>query len=84
MQICRAITWETAHADIAQQRSKGIQGRLFELSGCIMPDADGKLKYHFLSFNELSSEQTEYQKDRIPLAGYGAEPHYKSIGDTLL
>ena len=29
----RAITWETAHTDISQQKSKGIQGEKFEIKG---------------------------------------------------
>lgn len=29
----RAITWETAHNDISQQKSKGIKGVIFEIRG---------------------------------------------------
>ncbi|WP_205747408.1 hypothetical protein [Desulfopila sp. IMCC35006] len=29
----RAITWETAHKDISQQKSKGIKGVMFEIKG---------------------------------------------------
>ena len=29
----RAITWETAHMDISQQKTKGIKGEIFEIRG---------------------------------------------------
>lgn len=31
--ICRAITWETAHRDMEQQRSSGVRGSKFEVTG---------------------------------------------------
>jgi hypothetical protein len=31
--IVRAITWETAHIDIEQQKTKGAAGRKFKISG---------------------------------------------------
>ncbi|KAG4099432.1 hypothetical protein H8356DRAFT_1667456 [Neocallimastix lanati (nom. inval.)] len=31
--ICRAITWNTAHTDIAQQRRRGVKGLKFRISG---------------------------------------------------
>ncbi|MHC1653251.1 hypothetical protein ACODUL_08170 [Stenotrophomonas maltophilia] len=31
--ICRAITWEAAHRDMDQQRSSGIRGSKFEVTG---------------------------------------------------
>jgi hypothetical protein len=31
--LVRAITWETAHMDISQQKSKGIKGEIFEIKG---------------------------------------------------
>ena len=34
---CRAITWETAHADIDDQRAKGIQGVKYSLRGKKVP-----------------------------------------------
>ena len=33
MLMVRAITWETAHIDIEQQKSKGTAGRRFKISG---------------------------------------------------
>ena len=45
----RAITWNAAHEDIAQQIRKGVKGTKFELNGYMLPNADGKYQYRFLS-----------------------------------
>ena len=45
----RAITWNAAHEDIAQQIREGVKGTKFELNGYMLPNADGKYQYRFLS-----------------------------------
>lgn len=56
LQICRAITWKTAHYDIARQNQEGVLGRLFVLNGYKEPNANGYGEYCFLSVRELLSE----------------------------
>lgn len=56
LQICRAITWKTAHYDIARQKQEGVLGRLFVLNGYKEPNVNGYGEYCFLSVRELLSE----------------------------
>lgn len=42
--LIRAITWKAAHEDIGKQRSCGIRGPLFEITGCSYNKNKGKFE----------------------------------------
>lgn len=50
----RAITWKAAHEDIEVQRSCGIRGPVFEITGCSYNKNRGKFENR--SFNNWNEE----------------------------
>lgn len=51
--LTRAITWEAAHKDINEQRSHGIHGPVFEVTGCRYNKNKGKYETRsFANWNE--------------------------------
>ena len=45
LQICRAITWETAHLDINTQRMQGYKGSVYELTGGMLRKKVTRIEY---------------------------------------
>ena len=61
--VCRAITWETAHRDIAKQRNTGIHGPKYKISGTKYPVNEGKYKKHSYFRNDAPDEIKALEKN---------------------
>jgi hypothetical protein len=51
---------------------------------CFYADATPGTAFEWFTFTEKETDLiTGFQRDSVPLVGFGLKAHYRSIGDTL-